>query len=61
MANPVVRFEIGAPVDWFEVLGSDAGRSQAFHAELFGWTIGQGAYGQVAAGNVFGVYRRGPH
>jgi len=25
----------GAAVDWFEVLGSDAGRSQAFYAELF--------------------------
>jgi predicted enzyme related to lactoylglutathione lyase len=40
----------GAAVDWFEVLGSDAGRSQAFYAELFGWTVPGGAYGQVAAG-----------
>ena len=37
----------GAAVDWFEVLGADAGRSQAFYAELFGWTVSQGAYGQV--------------
>jgi predicted enzyme related to lactoylglutathione lyase len=29
----------GAAVDWFEVLGADAGRSQAFYAELFGWTV----------------------
>ena len=40
----------GAAVDWFEVLGSDAGRSQAFYRELFGWEGPGGAYGQVAAG-----------
>jgi uncharacterized protein len=40
----------GAPVDWFEVLGADAGRSQAFYAELFGWEVPGGAYGQVVAG-----------
>jgi uncharacterized protein len=38
----------GAAVDWFEVLGSDAGRSQAFYAELFGWAVPGGAYGQVS-------------
>jgi uncharacterized protein len=40
----------GAAVDWFEVLGADAGRSQAFYAELFGWEVPEGAYGQVTAG-----------
>src|SRR5215218_8388098 len=40
----------GAAVDWFEVLGSDAGRSQAFYRELFGWEVPEGAYGQVTAG-----------
>jgi uncharacterized protein len=40
----------GAAVDWFEVLGSDAARSQAFYRELFGWEVGEGAYGQVTAG-----------
>jgi predicted enzyme related to lactoylglutathione lyase len=40
----------GAPVDWFDVLGADAGRSQAFYAELFGWAVPGGAYGQVVAG-----------
>ena len=40
----------GAAVDWFEVLGDDAGRSQAFYAELFGWEVPGGAYGQVTAG-----------
>ena len=40
----------GAAVDWFEVLGSDAGRSQAFYRELFGWEVPGGAYGQVSAG-----------
>ena len=29
----------GAPVDWFEVLGSDAARTQAFYGELFGWRL----------------------
>ncbi len=29
----------GAPVDWFEILGSDAARTQQFYADLFGWTI----------------------
>jgi predicted enzyme related to lactoylglutathione lyase len=28
----------GAPVDWFEVLGSDAAATQRFYSELFGWT-----------------------
>jgi len=40
----------GAAVDWFEVLGADAGRAQAFYRELFGWTVGEGAYGRVDAG-----------
>ena len=40
----------GAAVDWFEVLGSDAGRSQGFYRELFGWEVPEGAYGQVTAG-----------
>jgi uncharacterized protein len=40
----------GAAVDWFEVLGADGGRSQAFYADLFGWAVPQGAYGQVTAG-----------
>jgi predicted enzyme related to lactoylglutathione lyase len=39
----------GAPVDWFEVLGSDATRTQAFYAELFGWRLqgGSPAYALV--------------
>jgi uncharacterized protein len=45
----------GAAVDWFEVLGADAGRSQAFYAELFGWTVPGGAYGQVAPGAANGI------
>jgi uncharacterized protein len=27
----------GAPVDWFEVLGSDPDRCRRFYAEIFGW------------------------
>jgi uncharacterized protein len=45
----------GAPVDWFEVLGADAGRSQAFYAELFGWTTSGGAYGLVEPGAAHGI------
>jgi predicted enzyme related to lactoylglutathione lyase len=40
----------GAAVDWFEVLGADAGRSQAFYAQLFGWEVPGGAYAMVDAG-----------
>jgi uncharacterized protein len=40
----------GAAVDWFEVLGADAERSQAFYRELFDWPVGQGGYGQVDPG-----------
>ncbi len=39
----------GAPVDWFEVLGSDAKRTQAFYVELFGWKVDESfpGYGLV--------------
>jgi len=42
----------GAPVDWFEVLGSDAERTQGFYREIFGWTVNPGAqgYGLVDTG-----------
>lgn len=29
----------GAPVDWFEILGPDADRTQKFYTELFGWHL----------------------
>jgi predicted enzyme related to lactoylglutathione lyase len=45
----------GEAVDWFEVLGADAGRSQAFYAELFGWTVPGGAYGQVGPDGERGI------
>jgi uncharacterized protein len=43
----------GAPVDWFEVLGSDADATQRFYAELFGWQVSGGGmpgYGFVDTG-----------
>jgi uncharacterized protein len=59
----------GAPVDWFEVLGADAARTQAFYTELFGWKLndsgfpgyglvdtdagGRGIQGGVGAGGDF--------
>src|SRR5215467_14005793 len=47
----------GEPVDWFEVLGSDAGRTQRFYADLFGWTIGGGgaSYGMADTGAGRGI------
>ena len=29
-------------VIWFEVMGQDAGKQQAFYSELFGWTLEPG-------------------
>jgi predicted enzyme related to lactoylglutathione lyase len=40
----------GAPVDWFEVIGSDARRTQRFYCDLLGWTIDDSSapgYGMV--------------
>ena len=34
----------GAPVDWFEVIGSDAARTQAFYTELFGWRLNDSGF-----------------
>lgn len=47
----------GAAVDWFELLGADAGRSQRFYTEIFGWQItGAGAgYGMVDTGTSRGI------
>jgi len=47
----------GTPVDWFEVLGTDAKRSQQFYAEIFGWQLGTAVpgYGMVDTGTSRGV------
>lgn len=46
----------GEPVDWFEVLGSDARRTQHFYAELFGWKVtGDSGYGMVDTGAGSGI------
>jgi hypothetical protein len=47
----------GAPVDWFEVLGRDAPRTQQFYAELFGWTVKEGfeGYGLTDTGAGRGI------
>jgi predicted enzyme related to lactoylglutathione lyase len=29
----------GAPVTWFEIMGSDAARTERFYTHVFGWTI----------------------
>jgi predicted enzyme related to lactoylglutathione lyase len=48
----------GAAVDWFEVLGSDAKRTQGFYADLFGWTVNDAespGYGMVDTGADRGI------
>ena len=47
-----------APVDWFEVLGTDAKRSQQFYAEIFGWqlTVAGSGYGMVDTGTGRGIH-----
>jgi predicted enzyme related to lactoylglutathione lyase len=44
-------------VDWFEVMGSDAARTQQFYAQLFGWTIDPRfpAYAVVDTGSDRGI------
>jgi predicted enzyme related to lactoylglutathione lyase len=47
----------GAPVDWFEILGADADRSQRFYAEIFGWQIAGGeGYRMVDTGTTRGIH-----
>jgi uncharacterized protein len=45
----------GAPVDWFEILGPDAARSQQFYAELFGWQLAGEGYRMVDTGTERGI------
>lgn len=48
----------GSAVDWFEVLGTDAARSQRFYAEVFGWQVSAAAgsgYGMVDTGTSRGI------
>jgi uncharacterized protein len=48
----------GAPVTWFEVMGSDTARTQQFYARLFGWTVespGFPGYASVDTGTGRGI------
>lgn len=48
----------GAPVDWFEILGSDPARTRAFYADLFGWQVddsGVPGYAVVDTGTGKGI------
>jgi predicted enzyme related to lactoylglutathione lyase len=47
----------GEPPTWFEVMGSDAARTQQFYAGLFGWTVDHSfpAYGAVDTGAGRGI------
>ena len=42
--GPAPSAGAGAPVTWFEVMGSDAARTQRFYADLFGWTVDSAAF-----------------
>jgi uncharacterized protein len=49
----------GEPVDWFEVMGSDAARTQQFYAQVFGWTIddaGFPGYATADTGSGHGIH-----
>jgi uncharacterized protein len=48
---------VGAPVDWFEVLGSDTDRSQRFYAEIFGWQANEAGpgYRMIDTGTAKGI------
>lgn len=49
----------GEPVDWFEVMGSDAARTQQFYAQVFGWTVDNAVfpgYAVADTGSGRGIY-----
>jgi hypothetical protein len=56
-AQPAPEPGSGVPVDWFEVLGTDAGRSRQFYAEIFGWRlmVADSGYGMVDTGTDRGI------
>jgi predicted enzyme related to lactoylglutathione lyase len=41
----------GEAVDWFEIMGSDAARTQQFYADLFGWGIDRSGLPDYAVAN----------
>lgn len=55
--QPAPEAASGVAVDWFEVLGTDAKRSQQFYAEIFGWqlTVADSGYGMVDTGTTRGI------
>jgi predicted enzyme related to lactoylglutathione lyase len=56
-AGPRQPRRAGAPVDWFEVRGSDAAATRRFYAALFGWSVAEaaGGYGLVTTGAAHGI------
>jgi uncharacterized protein len=56
--TPAADQAAGVPVDWFEILGTDAGRSQRFYTEIFGWQVSAAegtGYGMVDTGTSRGI------
>ncbi len=57
-SQPAPSAGSGEAVTWFEILGSDAERTQKFYSELFGWTIDNAAfpaYGTAKTGTSRGI------
>ena len=56
-AQPGKHGAAGAPVDWFEVLGSDADATRRFYTSLFGWSVTgmTGDYALVQTGAGHGI------
>lgn len=46
--QPVPSAGPGGAVTWFEILGTDAARTQRFYADLFGWTVDRSAHPEYA-------------
>ena len=57
MEAPARPGRAGAPVDWFEVRGSEAGATRRFYTALFGWNVAETAagYGVVRTGAAHGI------
>jgi uncharacterized protein len=56
--TPISGQSDGRAVDWFEILGTDAARSQRFYTEIFGWQVSpaEGAgYGMIDTGTSRGI------
>jgi predicted enzyme related to lactoylglutathione lyase len=56
-AAPATGADPAEAVDWFEVMGSDAARTQDFYAELFGWKLDRSGLPDYAVVDATGTGR----